>query len=258
MSEEPGNSTDEQPGMERGLYTSATGMSIAEKWMDVISHNLANASTTGFKRDVLIFNEGLERTLRGQSGDLDSLGSIGAGPGPKGIFTVWEEGHMTPTGNPLDIAVANQKALFAIETPNGTQYTRDGALSLNTNRELVTKSGGLVLDTSGNPIQLPPGQAEIARDGSISVNARVVGRIALFTGEFQKVGNNNYQAVGDTKEVERGEVDIQQGFVEGSNVNVVEEMVAMIKLNRAFEMAQKSAVSQDEATSNLLRTLSGQ
>lgn len=237
--------------MERGLYSSAAGMAIAERWMDVISQNLANASTTAYKRDVLVFNEGLERML--QSGD-ETLGKLGAGPGEYGVFTIQDVGLISQTGAPLDVALQSPGAMFQVQTDRGVFFTRNGRWTLNQGRELVTGTGAKVLDDSGSPIVLPAGRVEISDRGVIEVNGQRVGQLGLFTGNFVKLGDGLYKG-DDPVAAEPGSASVLQGAIEGSNVNAIEEMIAMIKLNRAFEMAQKSAQGQDESTQRLLQIL---
>lgn len=229
-------------------------MSIAERWIETISHNLANASTTAFKRDLFIFNEGLDRALAANGGTGANVGRLGAGPAMVSTATVWEVGNTTPTGNPLDLAITTAPGMFHVRTPRGDFYTRDGAFALGPDRQIVTKNGAEVLDIDGQPIVLPRGQLTIAPDGSIDVDGTVIAQIAFVTGTFTKVGDGMFDS-SDPVPAQAGQVQVQQGFVEASNVNAIEEMIAMIRLNRAFEMAQRSATSQDESTAKLLRIL---
>ncbi len=228
-------------------------MSIADTWISTISNNLANASTTGFKKDTLVFNEALERQLNLGSGEY---GSLGAGPAPYGTYSVWENGAMLTTGNPLDIAVGNRTGAFKVRTEKGEFYTRNGALSMSSRGTLVTSTGAEVLDRTGSTITIPRGQVVISPQGHISVNDQEIAQIGLYEGDFTKIGDGLFTGT-TIKEIDPLDVNIQQGFIEQSNVNVVEEMIAMIKLNRAFELAQKSAQSEDESTQRLITILQG-
>lgn len=238
--------------MNRGVYSAATGMIAAERWLDVVSHNLANVSTVGFKREELSFNEGLLRRVRENAGDGDSIGEIGAGPVVKGSFTVFHVGAALATGNPLDLALRTDKGMFAVQTPQGVKYTRDGALSLNSSRQLVNKSGLPVLDRGGSPITLPAGMGEpkISASGAIEMGGETVGQIGVFDGQFTRWADGLFESANASV---MEESSIQSGAVEASNVNAIEEMIAMIRLNRAFEMSQKSIQSQDESTGRLLQ-----
>lgn len=228
-------------------------MSIADLWISTISNNLANASTTGFKKDTLVFNEAYERTLNGSSGEI---GAIGAGPAPYGTYSVWENGALMTTGNPLDIAISNKTGAFKVRTEKGEFFSRNGALALSPQGTLVTSTGAEVLDRSGSVITIPRGRVDISPNGKLSVNDIEIAQIGLFEGDFTKVGDGLFSATA-AREIDPREVNIQQGFIEQSNVNVVEEMIAMIKLNRAFELAQKSAQSEDESTQRLITILQG-
>lgn len=227
---------------------------MAEKWLETISNNLANASTTAYKRDAIVFNEGFERMMASGGGKGNQLGKLGAGPQSQGSYTVWEQGMLVPTSNPLDIAFASEKGAFKVKTEDGDFYSRSGALALGENRELTTKSGGKILDRSGNPIVIPVGQLTISPNGEVVVNEKVIGQMAIFDGDFTKIGGDLYTS-DNPLELAEGEFAISQGFIESSNVNAIEEMIAMIKLNKAFEMAQKTAQSQDESTERLIRIL---
>lgn len=240
--------------MERGLYAAATGMSIADQWITTISNNLANSSTTAYKRDVIAFNEAYEKQLTAEDGS--KIGGLGVGPEALKIITVWEHGSVTPTGNPFDISIGSNRALFKVRTPEGDFYSRNGALSVSANQELMTSTGALVLGADGSPIRLAQGQIAFDRDGTVSVDGKAVGQIGFYSGSFDKVGDGNYSST-DATALPGAEAGVQQGFIEGSNVNVVEEMIAMVKLNRAFELAQRSAQSQDDSTQRLIGILQG-
>lgn len=240
--------------MERGLYAAATGMNIADQWISTISNNLANASTTAYKRDVLAFNEAYERQLTSEDGS--KVGNLGVGPEAYRVITVWEHGAVTPTGNPFDISIGSNRALFKVSTPDGEAYSRNGALSVSPDNQLCTSTGALVLGTDGSPIRITAGQLAIDRNGTVSIDGKTVGQIGFYAGTFSKIGDGNYSST-DAAPVAATEAGVQQGFIEGSNVNVVEEMIAMVKLNRAFELAQKSAQSQDDSTQRLIGILQG-
>lgn len=242
--------------MERGLYAAAAGMSSAQQWLDVISHNLANISTNGFKRDVIAFNDGLLRQMQDPSSG-NQVGLLGAGAAAKGQHTVFETGTISATGNDLDLALTSDSGMFAIRSGSGTRYTRDGSFALNTDRQLVTKSGELVLDTRGEPITLPTGKVVIGTDGTIQVNNKEIAQIGIWEGQFFKSGDGLFASSG-ARPADLGSVRVQQGALETSNVNAIEEMIAMIRLNRAFELAQKSAQSQDESTQRLIQSLQDQ
>ena len=229
-------------------------MATASLWMDVIANNLANTNTTGFKKDVMIFNDGLEAATRRQNSLGNDLGQIGAGPISKGVYTEWAVGNLMSTHNPMDFAIGTQEGLFAFKGVDGVQYTRDGAFSRSDQGLLVTKRGFPVLSRDGNPIEVPEGIFNVGEGGEISANGKVVAVIGVFTGDFYKNGGDQYSS-NNAQLMATERVNIRQNTIETSNVNAVEEMIAMIRLNRAFEMAQKSAQSEDEANEKLIQTL---
>lgn len=229
-------------------------MATATQWMDVIANNLANTNTTGFKRDVMVFNDGLEAAARRQGALGNDLGKIGAGPISKGVFTEWTPGNFVSTGNPLDFALGNPDGLFAVEGIDGVQYTRDGAFSRSDKGQLVSKRGFPVLSRDGAPIDLPEGVFTVSKSGEVSVDGKTVAVIGVYTGDFYKNGSDQYSCANAQLMVPE-RVDVRQHTIETSNVNAVQEMIAMIRLNRAFEMAQKSAQSEDEANEKLIQTL---
>ncbi len=240
--------------MERGIYTSATGMQAAETWMETIAHNLANASTTGYKRDVVLFGDALERAMYADGGNARFLGTLGSGGTRLGQFTLFDTGLPTPTGNDLDVAITTAEGLFAVQTPDGASYTRDGSFELGPNRELTNKSGFPVLDANGSTITMPAGKVDIAPDGSVSVDGKFVAKLGVWNGEFVKSGSGLYTGANVSV---MNDSRLAWQAVEASNVNAIDEMISMIKLNRAFEMAQKSATTQDEMSQQLLQILQG-
>lgn len=229
-------------------------MGTAQQWLDVVTNNLANASTTGFKKDGLSFNDGLLRTLAANAGQGPVIGSLGSGTVIKGQYVDFSNGAVTATGNPLDLALKTEGAAFAVQTPQGVRYTRDGAFHLNGDRELVDKNGNTVLDRQSRPISLPAGDIDVDSDGTVSVAGKPVGQIGVFRGAFRKLGDNLFSSP-DALAVDSPDVAV--GALESSNVNAIEEMVAMIRLNRAFELAQRSVQSQDESTQRLVSSLQG-
>lgn len=236
--------------MHRGVYTAAAGMQAADKWMDTIAANLANSSTVGFKREAIDFNERLMREL--YNADGKPLGELGAGPESIGRHVIFDVGTPLNTGNPLDVAIRTTEGLFAVQTGEGIRYTRNGSFSVSADNELITKDGHQVLDPQGQPITVRPGILEITTTGQVQSDGVPVGQLGLFKGDFTRFGNSLF-ACENAEPMDA--VNLATSAVESSNVNAIEEMVAMIKLNRAFEMAQKSVTSQDEASERLLQIL---
>lgn len=222
----------------------------AQQLLDVVAHNLANVSTNGYKREGLVFNEQLKRAMF--RGDGKYVGELGAGGWLQEHFTVMEPGNVTTTGNALDLAIQDAQGLFAVQTPAGVRYTRDGSFAIDGQRRLVTHEGLPVLDDAGREITLPSGTAEFDSAGQVSVNGSAVAKVGVYAGRVTKVGDGLYEGANMAP---IDEPALVTGALEGSNVNAIEEMIAMIQLNRIYEMAQRGALSQDEMTQKLLSSV---
>lgn len=238
--------------MNRGVDSAVSAMSTAQQWLDVVTNNLANASTTGYKKDGLTFNDGLLRQMALNGGEGNYIGTLGSGMTVKDFYTDFSLGTIETTGNTLDFALNSPKCAFGIQTESGIRFTRDGAFQLNNERQLIDKQGNLVLNASQQPITIPKGELSIGNDGSISVNGQPVDKLGVFEGSFTKQGNSLYSATDATPSENSL---LTTGALESSNVNPVEEMVQMIRLNRAFELAQKNVQSQDESTERLISSM---
>ncbi len=229
-------------------------MSSAQQWLDVVSNNLANASTVGFKKDGVAFDDGLVKQLALQGGSGRSIGSMGSGAIIREIYTDFSEGILEATGNPLDLALDSMNTAFAVQTPAGIRFTRGGSFQLNGQRQIVDKSGYLLLDKGNKPISVGSGKISVRGNGIVQVDGKDAGEIAVYSGRFNKMGASLYtspnaQQISDSKVV--------SGSLESSNVNSIEEMIAMIRINRAFELAEKTVQSQDESTTKLVSSLQG-
>lgn len=226
-------------------------MLAMQRMMDSVANNLANASTTGYKRDVLVFNDSFWQAVYG--GKNDSLiGAVSAGPDAPYQATSFEVGSMRTTGSPLDIALSQPNQMFAVRAPSGVLYSRNGSFHVDNQGVLVNVDGLPVLDESKNPIQLPPGQVQIEPNGSILSGGQEVAKLGIYEGAFSKAGSNLYSGA-NVKPV--ADPDLHWKTLEDSNVNTIESMIEMITLGRSFEMAQKSIQSQDEQTQKLIESL---
>lgn len=238
--------------MNRGVYSAASAMQVSQQWLDTIANNLANASTVGFKRDGLTFEEGFERELRSEGGEGSPIGTVGQKTVVAFAYTDETQGALVPTGNPLDVALTAPGAYFAVQNGDGTGYTRNGSFQIGADGVLSDQSGRPVLDASLAPIRLGQGPVTIGEDGSIQQGGATVTRLGIFQGRLAKAGGNLF--VGSPNPAS---AQLRPGFLESSNVNAIEEMVAMIRLNRVFEMAQKAIQSQDESSQRLIQSAQG-
>lgn len=250
--------------MIRGLYTSGWSMLANAKKLDVISNNLANVNTTGFKKDTVIF-ESFPSLLTKRINDTrdplnptNNVGNMQLSSDVGEVFTYYTQGHENNTGNKLDFAINDYSngeqaspAFFTIGIPDGNNgfkeyYTRDGAFQLNSENQLVTKDGNLVLGNNGT-ITLQGGDFSVDAKGNIVQNGEIIDtlRISQFTDgtKLKKYGNNLIENTGS--ELTDFQGTVLQGSLEQSNVNVITEMVDMISVMRAYETNQKMIQYED-------------
>jgi len=245
--------------MVKGLYTAFTGMVNEQKRLDVLSNNLANADTNGYKKEGTTsqtFADELAIRIKDTSyfGMKKNLGVMSMGVHIGETYTDYSQGNYKVTDNQTDFAI-NGNGFFAISYTDkagntSVKYTRDGAFIVNTQGYLVTKDGDFVLNQNGamntdpnSRIQVNPNlPIVVTADGGIYQNDQLVGNIGLVNFEdynyIAKFGENMYDIV-DGATLVASEATIDQGCLEASNVNVVSEMVNMITISRAYQAGQK-------------------
>jgi flagellar basal-body rod protein FlgF len=239
--------------MNRGIFAAANGMRSNQLMLDVLSNNLANVNTTGFKADGVAFTDMLERQMAIPDGAFGrNVGTLGSGATIGANYTTNAVGDIAETGRPLDVSLAKADQYFVVETPNGQLYTRDGSFSISGDGTLVTADGFPVLSANGNTISMPPGAKHygIEADGNVTADGRSVGVLDVREGQLKKIGRNLFEG-----EAESVPPQLVTEALEGSNVNAIETMVQMISVMRGFEAAQKMIQSQDEATGQLIQSL---
>ncbi len=254
--------------MVKGLYTAYTGLINEQNRMDVLTNNLANADTTGYKKEGATsqsFNDVLAYKIKDTSESPNiprNLGIINMGVKIGENYTDYSQGPFRVTDNQYDFALSGD-GFFNIQFTNkagetSTKYTRDGSFTLNKEGYLVTKDGDYVLGTNGR-IKLDP-LHEISVDslGNIAQNNRNVAKLRITDFEdynyIEHYGENYYQPVDGAKTKEADAI-VHSGYLETSNVQVVQEMVEMIKTSRAYESNQKMIQTFDstlEIASNQL------
>ncbi len=241
--------------MNRGIYAAATGMYAEQLMLDNTAHNLANLATRGFKASGLVFQDQFVRNLTRFTQGGEVIGSMGRGATLDREYTDFQVGSITASEDPLHVALASEKGMFAVQTEQGRMFTRDGSFQLNGNGELVTQSGALVLDQGGSPIRVPEAN-EIAVDesGQVLADGQPVGTIGVYDGSFRRFGNGLWQSEDASP---MAGATVRPNALEGSNVNPIDSMVTMIKVQRLFEMAQKAIQSEDEQTQRLVSSLNG-
>ena len=254
--------------MVKGLYTAYTGMVEEMRRMDVMTNNLANASTTGYKREGTVnqsFDDQLAIKIKDTSEIFRTkkLGNVNLGVKVGETYRDYTQGSFSVTDNPYDLALDGE-GFFAIEFRNkngGTsvKYTRDGSFTVDRNGYLMTKDGDYVLNAAGaangaggaaNYVRVDPNQeVTIDADGSIYQNNVRVAQIGLVDfadyNYLEKYGENLYDPVAGAQR-QASNARIEQGCLEMSNTNIVKEMVEMITITRAYEANQKIVTAIDE------------
>jgi hypothetical protein len=240
-------------GMNRGIYTGAKGMMTTTQWMDVVSNNLANSGTDGYKADSLAFSDVMVKRLYGNGGNGPLIGTLGNGPEIVSNSVDRSVGTIKPTGNPTDVAIRTPQGMFAVQQIGNVAYTRNGSFTINSDRELVTKQGFPVLSDQGEKITIPGTErVEIDAEGQVHQGNSVVANLGIFDGDFVKAGNSLWTSK-DAKPMQNP--SLATAAVESSNVEAVSAMVDLIKIQRSFEMSQKSIQTQDEMTGKLFEIL---
>lgn len=257
--------------MLRALYTAATGMQAQQINIDTIANNIANVNTTGFKQGRAEFQDLLYQNIR-PAGTASSASTtfpvglqLGLGTRPVATDRIFSQGDFRQTNNPYDLVIEG-KGFFQVRLPNGeVGYTRDGSFHKN--------AEGLLSTADGNPLEPQitiPADADtitIGKDGTVSVTiagqstAQTVGTIQLANfqnpGGLNALGGNIYVASAASGDPitgnpgENGIGNINQGFLEQSNVSVVEEMVNMIVAQRAYEVNSKAVRVADDMLSQI-------
>lgn len=240
--------------MIKGLYTAASSMKSVEDNMDVVSNNLSNADTVGFKRKEGVkrsFPELMMSRLQKNSRPRE-VGSLGTGVHLEETYTDFRPGDFRFTEGELDFAIDGD-AFLAVQTPQGVMYTRAGNLTFNEADQLVTQQGYQVLGTDGQPLENVIGE-EINIDGNGEIHSGLFGADSIQITAFDdssllsKRGENLYE-LGEAEQLAEipAEVELKQYYLEDSNVNIVEEMVRMIEVNRLYEANQKTINALDES-----------
>ncbi len=243
--------------MDSQLYTAASGLLQEERRLELISNNLANLSTPGYRAQRAFAT--VYQKLGPEAGAI--VRGANAGVAIAGTFEVPGPGPIRSTGRDLDVALEDGD-LLAVETPGGRRYTRAGNLGVSTDGKLVDAAGRAVLGTDGKPIQGLGAGASIAADGSVLEGDNEVGRL-LVVRDPKKVlareGNNLLSAVGnDAALATVADPTVRPGWLEGSGTDALGELVHLIEAQRAFESYQKLvSTSMNEVNRRAANDLAG-
>ncbi len=244
--------------MVRGIYVAASGMRTQVENQDVIANNLANADTPGFKKDTLMvgsFPQFLIQRIDDVSdeGRPPVIGSFSLGSEPAGVATDFSSGGIVSTQRNLDFAISG-RGFFVIQTPQGTRYTRAGSFTRSSDGLLVTTEGYPVLGENGR-IDIGDGEFSVSSAGDVIVDGQVVNRISVVDiapAELVKEGDSLFAARQGAGVTPAEGYSVLQGYLESSNVNIVQEMVKMITGLRAYEANQKVLKMEDETLGKLI------
>lgn len=236
--------------MDNAGYTTLTRQAGLLREMQTVANNLANLSTTGFRKEGVIFAEHV-KALDGKESSL-SMATANV------RLTMQQQGTLTQTNGNFDFAIEGD-GFFMIETPDGEMLSRAGSFTPNAEGELVTPDGYRLLDGGGAPIFIPPDARSIAvsPDGTLSADGVPQTQISLFTPadptDLTRQNGVRFSVKGDMEPVEGS--SIMQGFIEDSNVNPVIEIARMIEVQHAYELGQSFMDKEDERIRGVLSTL---
>lgn len=236
--------------MENAGYTTLTRQSGLMREMRIVANNIANAATSGYRQEGLVFSEYVQ--------SVDGASSLSMGQGNV-RNTSFQQGALTQTGGTFDFAIEGD-GFFLVETPAGERLTRSGAFSPNAQGDLVTMDGYRVLDAGGAPVFVPPGAADIAvsSDGTISSEGDPIGQIGvvqpLNAREMVREDGVMFRADEGYEPAENARV--LQRFVESSNVDSVLQITRMIEVQRAYELGASFLEAEDERVRQSLKALS--
>jgi flagellar basal-body rod protein FlgG len=255
--------------MLKELYTAAMGMVPQQTRLEVTANNIANANTTGFKRES-VFERNL---IDAQNHFFNAPGSAQQNDPPVGSYTVFDKGGYQQTSNTLDVAIENEKGFFLVETADGTQnLTRAGNFTINNEGDLLTSDGSYVMGTEGKinvKSQFNDSLNDVSDSKSMNIKITPNGEIyanQLYSGTIQivsvnnlnslnRISSSNFSPTEDTiaEFAPMEEAQMRQGWLESSNVDVIKEMVEMINLQRQFEIGSKVITTNNETLDTSLR-----
>lgn len=254
----------------KGIFSAVSGAIAQSQKLDTIANNMANVNTTGFKKDTQVFQEYLTAYEKQQDvlevpkvpASIESFYNLQGGDrsyvDSAGSYTSFEQGMIKATGNDMDLAIEG-RGFFEILTADGIRFSRNGTFVIDQEGRLATKEGHLVLSEGQNQpledriIQLnASGKVSVSQEGQISQNGEVIAQLGLVNVDNLQALKKEGSSLFSLKENFQAQIipvenlKVHQGFVEGSNVNVIKEMTDMIQTTRLFELTQKAIQAYDK------------
>jgi len=248
--------------MIKGLYSAVSAMVMNAARQQVLSHNVANLQTPGFKQvlttvEDFMQNQSVYTSENSLNRSVDYIGTLGLGTQIGAEYIDYQQGALLDTGNPLDFALEGN-GFFSVKTPDGNRYTRDGRFLRDADNTLVTIEGFQVLDDAGQAIQLPEGEISVGPDGALSVNGTAVAQlgIGVFANpdtDLQHTEGNLF--TGPAASTSQDAARVVQGYLEGSNANPSQLMTQLVEVGRSYEAAQNMVRNQDELLGRTIASL---
>jgi flagellar basal-body rod protein FlgF len=217
--------------------------------MRLVANNIANANTTGYRQQGLVFSEFIR--------DMPNSPSLSMSRA-EARNTSLQQGVLTETGGSFDFAIEGD-GFFMVETPKGNRLTRAGSFTPNAEGDLVAADGSRVLDSNGSPVFIPPDAAsiDVGSDGTLSVNGQLLGQIGVYwvdePKDLVREGNTRFRSKGDVQAVD--DPVVLHRFLEGSNVNAIHQVTRLIEIQRAYELGQSFLETEDERVRGALKAL---
>lgn len=240
--------------MLRSFYIAGTGMLAQRARMNVLTNNITNIDTTGYKKDTVVSRSFADLMIQNTKDPYLLKKSAFIGPQNTGIHvdiiaTMFSQGDLEETRRPTDMALEGQ-GFFTIQTPEGNRYTRDGSFSVGSDGYLITSDGHYI---SGQNGRIYVGSESFVVDtlGNVTVGGQTVDRLSIVTFDdlsgLRKTGGNLYINYTNQPVWQAQNVKVMQGYLEGSNVNMADEVVNMVEINRAYELNQRVLRIIDES-----------
>lgn len=239
--------------MMKGIYIAASGMSYQIEQLNEVSANLANVNTSGYKRTELI-GQSFDNVLH-QFQHQTADNHAGVGVHAVGHARIDQQGPLVRTSNPLNVALSGP-GYFQVQTPDGrTEITRNGDFRMDNAGYLASHTGDRVLDANNQPIRIGPNMQDvrIRQDGTIMSGLRPLAQIKVV--DAQEGQSPNYPASNANAPTQAGGFTVEQGYLEGSTVSVISEMVNMVTVNRAFTFNSKAITTQDNLLNKTVNDL---
>lgn len=239
--------------MENGIYIALSRQAAVQREMDVIANNVANANTDGYKREQVMFREYIEKPkFRETYSFVDDVGTA----------RDMTPGDIKVTNRLFDLNIGQANGFFAVQTPMGERYTRHGSFVVNSNGQLATSEGYLVLGTNNGPIDVPDNSGNVVIDGQGNITSAFLGPLGSFKmvsfdkpAELRRGANGIYIAQPQQQPQNLADAKLTQGVLEGSNVSPIIEITRMMSVARDYEAITRYADKEDERIGKMMNTV---